>query len=533
MSLPKEPRQKMINMMYLVLTALLALNVSAEILNAFKTVNNSIVTSNTVVTDKNNLTYSAFEKALNDAQTRDNAQIWAPKAKQIQGISAAMYNTIDGMKHLLKLESQFEIDKNGKEKFNDANLDAATRVFDKDGKGKILYDSLLEYKKQMLSVLNPNAPDIAKNPILQKEVAKAQADFEHSLPLDLSVPLSQTGAVASSDSVKDWVTNYFHMTPTIAAITILSKFQNDVKNSESQMVDYCYKQIGSVKVVYNQFEAFAGTNATYLMPGDELEVQAGIGAFSAAAKPDITINGSHQTLNADGVADFKTKVEGAGEHTLTVNIAYTKPDGTIATIPKTIKYTVGMPSGASIFLEKMNVVYIGVANPMTISGGSVGAEKVHCTFASPGASLTKTAGDHYEARAITPGMAKIIVNAAGKNFEFPIRVKNLPLPAGFIGSKKGGSISSAEFKAIGGLIARLEDSDFEAPFKVVSYKLSAIGGSISQYTQVSNEGNRWSGNAASLVGRVTPGTQVFFDEIHVVGPDGKQREITPMVFSLR
>ena len=97
------------------------------------------------------------------------------------------------------------------------------------------------------------------------------------------------------------------MTPTIAAITILSKFQNDVKNSEAQMVDYCYKQIGSVKVVYNQFEAFAGTNATYLMPGDELEIQAGIGAFSAAAKPDITINGARQTLNADGVADYQNK----------------------------------------------------------------------------------------------------------------------------------------------------------------------------------------------------------------------------------
>ncbi len=140
---------------------------------------------------------------------------------------------------------------------------------------------------------------------------------------------------------------------------------------------------------------------------------------------------------------------------------------------------------------------------MTISGGSVGAEKVHITFASPGASITKTTGDHYEARATTPGMAKIIVNAAGKNFEFPIRVKNLPLPAGFIGAKKGGSISSAEFKAIGGLIARLEDSDFEAPFKVVSYKIGAIGGGISGYSQADNNGNRWSGNAASLVQRAT------------------------------
>jgi gliding motility-associated protein GldM len=531
MSLPKEPRQKMINMMYLVLTALLALNVSAEILNAFKTVNNSIGTSNKVITDKNNLTYSAFEKALNDQQTKANAEIWAPKAKQIEKLSSSMYNTIDGMKELLIFESQPEI-KEGKKIFNDANLDAATRVFDKDGKGKILYDSLKQYKQDMLSVLNPE--QFKDNKVLYEEVSKARADFEKQLPLNLRVPDSQTGTAKSADSVKDWVTNYFHMTPTIAAITILSKFQNDVKNSESQMVDYCYKQIGSVKVVYNQFEAFAGTNATYLMPGDELEIQAGIGAFSAAAKPDITIEGAHQALNADGVADFKTKVSGAGEHSITVNIAYTKPDGTTATIPKTIKYTVGMPSGASIFLEKMNVVYIGVDNPMTISGGSVGAEKVHVNFASPGASLVKSTGDHYVARATTPGMSKIIVTANGKNFEFPIRVKNLPLPAGFIGSKKGGQISSAEFKAIGGLIARLEDSDFEAPFKVVSYNLGAEGGGISGYTQATNEGsNRWTGNAAAIVGRATPGTHIFFDNIRVIGPDGKQREIAPMVFSLK
>jgi gliding motility-associated protein GldM len=530
MSLPKEPRQKMINMMYLVLTALLALNVSAEILNAFKTVNNSISTSNGVVTEKNNLTYAAFDKALNDPQTKANAEIWAPKGKQIQKISSEMYNTLSGMKELLIMESSPEL-KDGKKIFNDANLDAATRVFDKEGKGKILFDSLTEYKKQMLSVLNP--AEFANNPILQKEVARARADFEHSLPLDLSVPTSQTGAAKSTDSVKDWVTNYFHMTPTIAAITILSKFQNDVKNSESQMVDYCYKQIGSVKVVFDKFEAFAGTNATYLMPGDELDITAGIGAFSSAAKPDITINGSHQSLNADGVADFKTKVEGAGAHTMEVKIAYTKPDGSPDFVSKTIKYTVGLPSGASIFLEKMNVVYIGVANPMTISGGSVGREKVHVSFESPGATITNTGGDHYEARATTPGISKIIVTANGKSFPFEIRVKNLPLPAGFIGSHKGGAISSAEFKAIGGLLARLEDSDFEAPFKVVSYKIGAEGGGISGYTEATNNGVRWSGNAAGIVSRATPGTHIFFDEIRVVGPDGKERQINPMVFSLK
>ena len=207
MSLPKEPRQKMINMMYLVLTALLALNVSAEILNAFKTVNHSITTSNQVVTDKNNITYNAFEKALNDAQTKANAEIWAPKAKELQKLSASMYNTLAGMQNHLIQESQPDYDKDGKLiKFNDANLDAATRVFDKDGKGKILFDSLADYKKQMLAVLNPE--EFKDNKVLYADVSKAKADFEKQLPLDLSVPTSQTGAAKSSDSVKDWVTNY-------------------------------------------------------------------------------------------------------------------------------------------------------------------------------------------------------------------------------------------------------------------------------------------------------------------------------------
>jgi gliding motility-associated protein GldM len=519
----------MINMMYLVLTALLALNVSAEILNAFKTVNNSIANSNTVITEKNNLTYKSFEDRLHDPQTAANAQIWAPKASEAKKLSADLYNSIEIIKKRLKEGSSGYSNENGVEKFNEADLDAATRLMDQDGEGKKLYDGLNQYKSQLLAILKPE--EFANNPLLRDDVKKTKEEFTKQLPLDLRVPESQSGNTKTGNDAKDWTTNYFHMTPTIAALTILSKFQNDVKNSEAQMVDYCHKKIGEVKIVYDKFQPLIGTNATYLMPGDELEVTAGIGAYSAAAKPDIFINGVHQNLTSDGMADYKTKVDAAGQKTIAVRIEYAKPDGSKDIVNKTIPYTVGLPSGASIFLEKMNVVYIGVDNPLTISGGSVGREKVHVSFSS--GSITNTGGDHYVVKPTTPGMAKIIVNAGGKPFEFPIRVKNLPLPAGFIGSKKGGSISSAEFKAIGGLIARLEDSEFEAPFKVVSYKLGALGGGIPQYTEVPNEGNRWNGSAASVVGRATPGTTVFFDQIRVVGPDGKPREIQPMVFNLK
>lgn len=528
MSLPKEPRQKMINMMYLVLTAMLALNVSAEILNAFITVQHSIDESNSVITDKNNLTYKSFQDAMADPATKAQAERWAPKAVQVQKMSDVLVNKIEDLKTELKKESGLEV-REGKPFFRIDDLDAPIRTIDQSGKGKILYNDLKTYKAALLNQLDPS--QFADNPLLQKDIAAAQANFAKQLPLNLAVPKSESGNEESSDSVQNWVTNYFHMTPTIASLTILSKFQNDVKSSESQIVDYLRKQIGAVKIVYDKFQPLIGTNATYLMPGDELEVTAGIGAFSAAAAPDITINGAHQSLNADGAAIYKTKVTSSG--TIRVNIAYKKPDGTTDVIPKDIKYTVGMPSGASVFLKKMNVVYIGVDNPLTISGGSVGREKVKVSFNSPGASITNTGGDDWNIKPTTVGLSKIIINADGKMFEFPIRVKQLPLPAGFVGTKKGGGISSAEFKAIGGLIARLEDSDFEAPFKVVSYKIGALGGGINQYQEATNEGNKFGGQGAAIVQRATPGTNVFFDNIRVVGPDGKQREISPMVFKLQ
>ncbi|MDP4128715.1 MAG: gliding motility protein GldM [Bacteroidota bacterium] len=531
MSLPKEPRQKMINMMYLVLTALLALNVSAEILNAFKTVNTSIGKSNQVITEKNDLTYKSFENKLNDAQTHAQAAIWEPKAIVAKKLSGDLFDELETLKKKLKQESGLEVNKNGEEVYREADLDAPIRLMGNQGQGKVLYDDLKKYKQQLLNVLNPE--EFAGQPLIQADIIKARADFAKQLPLDLSVPKSQSGNPSTGDSTKDWVNNYFHMTPTIAALTILSKFQNDVKNSEAQMIDYLHKKIGEVKVVYDKFQVLAQASSNYVMPGDELDITAGVGAFSAAAKPVITINGQPQALGADGTADFKTRADGAGEHTVMVHIQYTKPDGTPETVDKPVKYTVGLPSGASVFLKKMNVVYIGVENPLTISGGSVGREKVHVSFTSPGASMTNAGGDDWVIKPTTPGLAEIIVNANGKDFKFPIRVKNLPLPAGFVGAKKGGAISSAEFKAIGGLQAHLEDSDFDAPFHVVSYKLGAIGGGIPQYTEATNDGVRWSGNAATIVSRATPGTYIYFDQIHVKGPDGKEREITPMVFSLK
>jgi gliding motility-associated protein GldM len=531
MSLPKEPRQKMINMMYLVLTALLALNVSVEVLNAFKTVNRSIERSNVVVGEKNDLTYKSFAAKLTDPQTMALAKVWAPPALQVKSMSATITAYIESLKERLIQESNPKMNKEGKREFTDGNLDAATRLMDKDGQGKILYDSLRKFRADLLDILDPSHYPDQSDPI-KKDLAAQKAEFALRLPLDTRIPPSEAGnELTGGDSAKNWTIRYFHMTPTIAALTILSKFQSDVKNSESQVIDYLHKKVGEVKVVFDKFEPLVSPSATYLMPNDQLDIQAGIGAFSAAAAPKVYFNGQLEPLGPDGTADWKTKVTGTS--TVDVKIEYTKPDGSTGTIDKLVKYTVGQPSGASVFLEKMNVLYVAEENPIKISGGSVGREKVKVTFDH--GDITHGDGDEWVAVPKTPGEGHITVNADGKITTFDMRIKYLPNPTGFVGAKQGGAMSSAEFKAMGGVIARLDNSDFISPFKVVGYKVAALGGGISQYVEASVDGNKWTNSpqAMSIMSKATPGTNIFFDNVRVQGKDGRIRELPPMVFSLK
>jgi len=337
----------MINMMYLVLTALLALNVSTEVLNAFTTVNRSLENSNKVITQKNDLTYKQFNDALADSKTAAQAKIWSKTAFQAQSMAANFTRYIENLKLALKKESGLKM-VDGKESYIIGDLDAATRMFDQGGHGKKLYDSLIQIRQALLNLLDPSNYD-SLSPTVKDELIKTKADFTTRLPIDTRVPPSETGEAEKKDPAENWTIRYFHMTPTVAAVTILSKFESDVKNSESQVVDYLHKQIGEVKVRFDQFDAIVSPSATYVMPGDELTVRAGIGAFSAAAKPTITINGANAPVDAEGIGEFKTKAEGSGEHTVNVHIVFTKPDGSQATKDVPVKYTVGVPSGASIF----------------------------------------------------------------------------------------------------------------------------------------------------------------------------------------
>ncbi|HEY6977206.1 MAG TPA: gliding motility protein GldM [Chitinophagaceae bacterium] len=506
MALPKEPRQKMINLMYLVLTALLALNVSAEILNAFKTVDNSLHTANMTIDTKNQQLLSSFEELKNDPKTADRANKWAPLAFEAQSLSKQMIDYIEGLK--LEIKKSAKGTPPAYEDFKEDDLEGPTNVMADPGtKGKELLQKLTAYKNSLLNI----SPDI-------------KAAFQNNLPLDLATPPS------SGEIKKSWSDVYFNMVPAIAGLTILSKFENDIKNSEAMIVDYCHQQVGNVKFVINTYKPLVGQSSNYLMPGQELTITAGIGAYNSEAQPKISIDGANVPLNANGVAEYKFNVGGPSpNNTKTVHIVYVdQTTGQQTSVDYPVTYAVGSPTGTSVSADDVKVLYVGLQNHLSISS-NVGDEKIHASIDN--GNLSKTAPGKYIVEPAKAGNANVHVVVDGKPQDYPFRVKTVPDPVAKVGNNKGGPMKANEFKAQFGVRADLENFVFEGvKFDVVSYTLVLNGAGFPtlQFRQVN--GNKFD-PVRDLIEKTRPGTTVVIDDIRAQGPGGT-RKLTPIVFNL-
>lgn len=515
MSLPKEPRQKMINLMYLVLTALLALNVSSEILNAFKTVDRSLQNANKVVDQKDADIMGSFKKLAEKPETREKAEKWMPIAENIQKESDAMVAEIEGLKKELKEEAGLgKMGKNekGEDLFKEDDLEAATRLFGAathggtgKGKGEPLKAKLQAFKDKLLNT----------DPKMKEELA-------NSLPIDLSTPDN-----------KDWTNTYFHMTPTVAALTILSKFENDVKNSAAQAIEWCHKQVGQVEVIYDKFQAIASQSSQYLMPGQELVITGGVGAFNSKSQPSVSIDGASVPINADGVGEYKTVVGNPGAYSKKVVITFTKPDGTKGTTEKEIKYVVGTPSGVNVSCTKVNVLYRGLDNPVAITGGTKGDETISASIDN--GSMTKSGPGLYIVKPGSGNLATINVTADGKPAAFKFPVKRIPNPTPMVGDYGGGSVPVNAFKANIGVKADMGDFVFEGvKYTIAAYTIVCTGRGFEQtgpkYAVVS--GPYFTPEVKGYIEQCKAGSSILITDISADGPDGRRKLPGSMAFNL-
>jgi gliding motility-associated protein GldM len=512
MALPKEPRQKMINIMYLVLTALLALNVSAEILNAFRTVDNSLIGTNKAINNSTETILRSLNDKRGEAETKVKADIWYPKAVEAQRLSLELTNYIEQLRQRILKEAGFDPAKNKDSSFKADNLDITTRIMVEQKEGEKLKAKLEEYRKKLLAI----------DPLIA-------AEFKNSLQINTEDPITM------DKTKKSWAAGYFHMVPTVAGMTILSKFANDVKTSENRVVEFCHNQVGKVVVRYDAFAAIVGQSSNYIMPGQDIEISAGVGAFSRAAAPTITINGQNAPLGAEGQATLKVNGGALGKHSVPVLIRFKDQDGIFQTVTKNVEYTVGQ-ANASIALDKMNVLYIGVPNPITVAASGGGDDRVAVALNGSG-RIDKTGPGKYNVFVTGGDQATITVSVEGKVAgASQFRVRRIPTPTATIAGKMSGeNMNAGELRAQAGVGAFIRDFPFDILYTVTSYTISTDSDD-GDIIEANVTGNAWggSGQARAVIQAASKaGKTLYVDNIRAVGPDGRNFKLPSILYYIK
>jgi gliding motility-associated protein GldM len=503
----QTPRQRMINILYLVLLGLIALNVPDSLLDAFKKIGDSLATSTSNVQNGINNTYTAFEQThLKDEPTK--AQPLYSRSKQASEYVNKLNTDVEALKKTLIDNSGGFDDNTGDYRGRD-NMDVTPHLMIDGKKAKELRDEINDTREKLIALLDP----------------KDRVGINVSLTAEDPVP-------AKNAEKKNWEEAYFgEGIPMGAAMTSLIKVQSDAKNAEAEVIKKILSKFDQAVVNLDKFAAVAVAPTSYVVVGQAYSAQVFLTASDSHSNPIITVNGSTlPTKEGEGTYTGGTGKEGV--YTWTGTIKVKQADGTYKTYTTpTQTYQVAKPS-AVVSPDKMNVLYIGVDNPLSVSAPGIPVEKLKVSIS--GGSLTGAKG-HYEARVSTLGTAKVTISAEmtpGKtqllgSTEF--RVKRIPDPKAQFAGKSGGSTSAVNLRSQDRLFAKLDNFEFDAKFTVKSFKMIVAKPHQDGVVTAGSGGDLSSAQRAALA-TITPGTTVYFDDIIAVGPDGAQRGLDPIIF---
>lgn len=529
----QTPRQKMIGMMYLVLTALLALNISKEIINAFITIDTGLSTTNKNFDAKNEMTYQAFAKARdNDEKKAGPLYAKAMKAKEYSKKLCEYINSLRG--EMISLSAGFP---EAEKKKGDTmrlilldkpdDYDSPTHYMIGDdpahvtGKAKDLKDKLIQYNKDLLALLDDK----------QKTELKPRLD-------KTLIPTDQYSK--ENEKMISWEWYNFYHAPIVAAVAQLTRIQNDVKNAEGDVVNELFAAINANDFKFDALTAKVVAPTSYVFTGDEYTSDIFVAAYSTSQNPSIWLcEYDSVTKKPTGPIDSTTvKIEsGLGKYKVTAGsvglqkyqglIRVKKPDGTWDQYPFKQEYMVAAPS-AAVFLEKMNVFYIGVDNPIQISAAGVAPSDLQPSLSGgsmssagkPGSYIVRVTGG---TEATLNVSAKL--NGSSKSMgQFKFRVKRVPDPVAYVGSIKGdGQMSKSELQNQSGVFAKMENFDFDLKFTVVSFIMSMNVNGV--FVDKKGTGPAITGDMKAMLAGAKPGNKVFFEQVTVQGPDGTLRKI--------
>lgn len=495
----QTPRQRMINILYLVLLGLIALNVPDSLLDAFRNITISLNQSSNNVSKGIDAAFSTFENTkMKDDPARakpilDTARMAAAAANNLYSYVEALRDTLVAAGGGINPDLN---DVNARD-----NLDISPHIMIDGGKAAELKTKINETREKLLSFLRPGQRT------------------------GVSFSLNAVDPPRSAGIKKTWEEAYFgDGIPLGATLTTLAKIETDTKNAENEVVKRILGEADQAVVNLDKFAAVAVAPTSYVLVGQPYTADVFLTAYDSKLTPQITVNGSGLQVQ-DGKGKYVGSTSTEGLHTWTATINVKQTNGTMkqyTTTPQT--YMVARPS-AVVSPDKMNVLYIGLPNPVSISAPGVAKENLRVSMT--GGTISGSNG-HYEVRVNSIGTAT--VNVAGELMKGKIsplgstlfRVKRIPDPKAEFAGKSGGNTSAANLRAQDRVFAKLDNFEFDARFNVTRFTLM-VAKPRQDVIIMSANGNQLTSQMRSVMNTVTPGTTVIFKDIIAVGPDGSQR----------
>ncbi len=519
--------------MYIVLTAMLALNVAAQVLEAFRVVDASLLHTLKAVDSKTNQVYSSFEMAY--AENPAKVQEWKEKADIVRNSTNNIISYISKLKeeivnysgssiaseeNPLEPDDFYLITENGDtlivEKQDDLNGPSELMITQK--RAYDLNSEISKYRNGLVALLDES--DVELKEAILKE-------------LETPDPVVRT---KDGGDKKTWEMQYFLDKPLVAILTLLSKIQIDVKNSEANLIHYLYGQIDAESFKFNKLGARIIVNSNVVLQGDAYEAEVFLAAEDTTQQPQIFINNRKAEV-VDGKANYVVNTSEVGIFKWSGLIKYKTPSGVIRNYPFEQEYQVVKPS-VTMSATRMNVFYLGIKNPFDVGGGAVPKENMEVTMTN--GKITRTD----DAFIIEPSSldergikTKVTVTATirGKKRIIGVsnwRVKQVPDPEAQVAGIPGGDIRKELLNIQDGVLAVLKDFDFDFKYKVTQFDVqtSDAGGYVSIERSKSN---RFTPRQKDMLKRVKPQTIVYISNIKAIGDDGKTRNLSPISFKIR
>ena len=495
--------------MYVLLMAMLAMNVSSDVLNGFTLVDESLTRSTENAGVQNNTLYSSLGEMM--AKNPEKVREWYERANSVKEKSDSLYNFADDLKVRIAKEADGE-DADYRNLENREDLEAATFIMLTGNEGARLYKAINSYRDFMAGLVDDQ---------MHKDM----------IANCLSTELPEGNNVLK----KNWQEYHFESMPAIAAITLLTKIQNDVRYVEGEVIHMLSKKVDMGDVRVNQIKALVIPTSKNIVRGGDFSAQIILAAVDSTQRPQIYID---DTLLDTENGEYAVRCNSTGDYTLNGYMLVNDGAGMQTRYDFAQNYTVVDPT-ATVSASLMNVLYAGFSNPVSISVPGVPANKITARITKGQGSIKSDGKNGYIVVPTKIG-EELMIGVTARNDEgrdqsmgeYAFRVRQLPDPTPFIEYKdkngntqryRGGTkLGKKELMSADGIVAAIDDGLLNIGFKVLSFETvfyDNMGNAIPRVSQ----GAQFSAQQKEMFRNLGRGKRFYISHVKAVGPDNVER----------